>query len=842
MMSLRQVAAAITPSLVISIALTSSAFAQDAGSPAGSGAAPPPIVAASQANAPRTVDEIVVTAQKRTQTLQNVPIVVTTISRQLLLDTGVKDIKDLTLLTPGLIVTSTGNETSTSARIRGVGTVGDNIGLEPSVGVVIDDVYRPRNGVGFGDLGDVDRIEVLKGPQGTLFGKSTSAGVINVLTSKPSFDFGGDAEFTVGNYNTYGGSIAVTGPLVGDKVAGSLYFTDRHRDGFYSVVTGQGPRTQDDDQNRNYFALRGQILALPDDQTTIRLIGDYSHRDEHCCVAVVKDQGVAGPIIATLAGAGGGEPQVPNPYDRNAFANQSTTQNVIDWGLSGEITYKLPNTDAAITSITAYRGWKTVYGQDPDFTNADVLVRNAGDANSDRFDVFSQELRFAGTYDNLDYLVGGFYSNEDLHSNYSLQFGKQYDVFLNYLIGTLGGFGENPNLLKGFFGPNATFTPGGGSIDRYHQTDNSYAFFTNETLHITDALDLNGGLRFTDDQKDLSAVSTNTNNAGRACSAINANPLTRAIPAFQQVVDIACLPFENPAFAHFSDHQDSVERNLSGTAKLSYRLSPELLGYVSYARGYKAGGFNLDRVGCPNAPGCALGSLTAVRDTGFPAEFADSYEVGVKSTLLDRTLLLNATLFLQHYRNFQLNTFNGLVFVVDSVPDVYSRGVDADFVWLPTADLSFQGGITIASTKFTEGDQSSLTANGQQFLGKPGSRLPLAPLYSWSLSGTYSHNVMADLVGRATVGIKYSSSYNTGSDLDPRKEQDAFALVNARLAIGPESGRYSVELWAENLFDTRYQQVAFDAPFQNVPTNSVGVIDAFLGAPRTFGATFRLKF
>lgn len=249
-MRLRHEASAIAASVAMSIA--SAALAQNTGDPAAS-----PTTATSQANTQHTVDEIVVTAQKRTQSLQNVPIVVTTVNRELLLDMGVKDIKDLTLLTPGLIVTTTSNETSTSARIRGVGTVGDNIGLEPSVGVVIDDVYRPRNGVGFGDLGDVDRIEVLKGPQGTLFGKSTSAGVINVITSKPSFDFGGDAEFTVGNYNNFGGSVAVTGPLVGDTVAGSLYFADRHRDGFYDVVTGQGPRTANDDQNRNYFTLRG---------------------------------------------------------------------------------------------------------------------------------------------------------------------------------------------------------------------------------------------------------------------------------------------------------------------------------------------------------------------------------------------------------------------------------------------------------------------------------------------------------------------------------------------------------------------------------------------------------
>ena len=221
---------------------------------------------------------------------------------------------------------------------------------------------------------------------------------------------------------------------------------------------------------------------------------------------------------------------------------------------------------------------------------------------------------------------------------------------------------------------------------------------------------------------------------------------------------------------------------------------------------------------------------------------ADSFEIGLKSTLLDRTLILNGTFFYQHFSNFQLNTFTGLVFVVDSVPDVYSKGIDADFVWLPTAELSFQGGVTIADTRFSDGDQASLSANGQQFLGAPGSRLPLAPLVSASLSGTYSHPLSADLIGRFTAGGKFSSSYNTGSDLDPRKEQSAFAIFNARVAVGPESQRYSVELWAENLFDTRYQQVAFDAPFQGAPNNATGVIDTFLGAPRTFGATLRVKF
>jgi iron complex outermembrane receptor protein len=191
------------------------------------------------------VEDIIVTAQKREQNLQDVPIVVTALSQEALQGAGVHDIKDLQILTPGLIVTSTSNEAITTARIRGVGTVGDNPGLESSVLVTIDGVYRPRNGVGFGDLGNLQRIEVLKGPQGTLFGKNASAGVINIITETPSFTFGANAELTGGNYGQMGGSAYITGPIVADTLAGSLYFADRQRDGYLDVVTSPGPRTND---------------------------------------------------------------------------------------------------------------------------------------------------------------------------------------------------------------------------------------------------------------------------------------------------------------------------------------------------------------------------------------------------------------------------------------------------------------------------------------------------------------------------------------------------------------------------------------------------------------------
>ena len=831
-----------------------------------------------------TVDTIVVTAQKRKENLQDVPIVVTVVNKQLLQDSGVKDIKDLSKLTSGLTVTSTASEATTTARIRGVGTVGDNPGLEPSVGVVIDGVYRPRNGVGFNDLGDVDQIEVLKGPQGTLFGKSTSAGVISITTAEPTFKTGGSAEFTAGNYNEIGGSAEVHGALPvlgGDKVAGSFYFADRHRDGFYDVVTGQGPRTQDASDNEDFYTVRGQLLFRPDSNLTARVIADYTHRNENCCAAVVKSNSLpldpghgtvnAQQLIAGLGGAGGGEAQTPDPYSRLAYQNQPSLQNIVDEGVSAQIDYKMPSINASITSITAFRNWKLTDGNDVDFSNADILQLPTGDQNSTQFQDFSQEIRFAGTYDKLDFLVGGFYANEYLRDNFALLEGNQFGTYLSELFSTISTGTPNPGFLNATFGPNANFPGGDGGVDRYRQRDDDYSIFTNDTYHFTKQFDVNVGLRYTIDNKVLNSSNQNVG-TGAGCQAVDSSSLTTQFGLIPQaLLNTVCLPFESPAFNNFNNHQSESTSNTSGTVKAVYRFSPELLTYVSYAKGFKAGGFNLDRVGCPNGQpftgtgpipqgSCPVATIppnpfgtggtkivtaiTADTNTFFKPEYSDSIEAGAKTTLFDRRLLLNATLFYEKFSNFQYNTFNGLVFVVDSLPAVYSKGLDTDFLWRPTRDLNVQGGLTIASTRFshTDGNSTSGVLSTSGFLGAAGSRLPLAPQYSASIEATYTYHLPHDYMVRFNYGTKFNSKYNTGSDEDPRKEQTGYFVADGRIIFGPQNGRYDIELWAENLFDTNYEQVAFDSGFQNAPTNATGLIDAFLGNPRTFGATLRAKF
>ncbi|MBA2932656.1 TonB-dependent receptor [Sphingomonas sp. CGMCC 1.13654] len=831
-------------------------FAASSFSSALAQAAPAPRPVAT-GDAPRSVDEIIVTAQKRSENLQNVPIVVTTVNRQLLQDSGVKDIKDLALLAPGLLVTSTTSEASTTARIRGIGTVGDNAGLESSVGVVIDGVYRPRNGVGFGDLGNVDRIEVLKGPQGTLFGKSATAGVINILTAAPKNKFGIDAEVEAGNYGDIGGSAEITGPIVNDKVAASLYFADRHRDGFFDVDTGPGPRTSTHDTNRDFYTIRGQLLFTPSDTFKARVIADYSKRHEECCIAVITRASqepapnLANNIVAAL---GGNDGDPAHPYRRQAYANQPDGQRVRDAGISLQADWDIgPGT---LTSISAYRDWRNISGFDADFSTADIDYLPPDKSNSTRFRTFSQELRYAGTSGNLDWLIGGFYSHEKLNQNTSVRVGSDFTPYLSLLFSSLVEGAPDPTFLQtGLTFPfvgGVNYAAGSGSLDRYRQLDKTYALFTNETYHFSDALSLNVGLRYSIDDKVLNQTSSNIGN-GAGCAAANAafgileavNPAAAAQLA--QVNETMCLPFLSPGYNNFTNRQSHTEHAPTGTAKLAYRFGPELMVYASYARGYKAGGFNLDRVECTvGEADCLPGSaavITPIRNTRFHDETNNAFEVGEKATLLDRKLLLNAALFYQSYKNFQLNTFNGLVFVVDSIPKVISKGVDADFVWFADPKLTFQGGITVADTRYhlNSAELADLELR-TGFQGGRHSRLSLAPLYSASLSGTFTQPIGEDYQLRFNMGAKYSSKYNTGSDLDPGKEQKGYVLANARLGFGPTNKRWSVEMWTENMFNTHYKQVAFDNGFQNVPTNATGVLDAFLGAPRTFGATLRLHY
>ena len=788
--------------------------------------------AETQANAAddAVISEIIVTAQKRAQNLQDVPIVVTAVSGQLLQDTGVKDIKDLAILAPGLIVTSTTNESITTARIRGIGTVGDNPGLESSVGVVVDGVYRPRNGVGFGDLGELERVEVLKGPQGTLFGKNTSAGVINILTKQPEFEFKANGEVGAGNFNDFEAAASVTGPLVADKLAGRLYAARRKRDGFYDVSIANGPRADTDDANRDFYTVRGQLLFKPMEALDVRLIADYSKRDEICCAATQLNNGASAPIINFLA-ADTGVAIPADPFGRNAFANRRSAQDIEDRGVSAEVNWDLPIFGGSqLTSISSYRNWELVSGADIDFTSADIWFRSDDGRNSNQFKQFSQELRLAGQAEKLNWLVGGFYANEKLSYLSQIGFGSDFERY----YGLLFSGGTNPNRISQFTGlpVGASYPLDGGLADTFNQKSDSFALFTNNSYAFTDALEGTVGLRYTTEDKDLDSQFLNIGGGAAGCAASRARrAFLTALPA--SYFSLGCGTYADPAFNNVATQQNISESEWSGTAKLAYRFTADVMSYVSYAKGYKAGGFNLDRERIVSPVlGAADPNSLADPDTSFGSESVDSYELGTKTTWFDNSLLLNATAFYQSFEDFQLNVFTGISFVVTSIPEVTSQGVDLDFLWrAPGRRFSLQGGTTYADTQY---GNFTPTAGIPSLL--PNNQMSFAPKWSGSLSATYGTPLGGNFQWRANVGAKTTSHYNTGSDLNPAKEQGSFTLLNARLGFGDIQDRWMLEAWGANLTDRGYYQVVIDAPLQT------GVYDGFLGAPRTYGLTLRANF
>ena len=891
----KQLAVAVFAALAAMSALP--AFAQDA--------AP----AQQKQEEAKTLDTMVVTAQKREEQMQDVPIVVTSLSQQALQDSGVRDIKDMQILVPGLTVTSTQNEAITTARIRGIGTVGDNLGLESSVGVVIDGVYRPRNSVGFGDLGELERIEVLKGPQGTLFGKNTSAGVINVVTRRPDQEMGGEGEVTFGNYGALGLAGWFNAPL-GEYAAFRVYAAHRDRDGWMTVEPGVGPRSESEDYDQNFRTVRAKLLIQPSDNVEVLISADASKRDENCCTAVQLVSGGTAPIIN---GVGGGNAiAIPaNPWARVAYSNRSTAQKIDDRGVQAEVNVDLDMFGGAtFTSVTGGRDWDTVNGRDFDFTGADLLYSNPEESESyNRFKTFSQEFRLTGSTDKVDWLVGMFYANEDLDKTESYRIGAGYEPYLSTLVGssalpqmkaaldptlaylsaqyqlplTMSFNPLNPAIFMSQFSGQTygTTFAGFGALDKYEQNAKSLALFTNNTWHATEALDVTLGLRYTREKKSLESVYENPNN-GLACAASLASPgagvarllaarITNLsqLPAAQQAALIGqlttalatsaagqsliggvlgrmCLPWSNAQHDGRVTEQSRSENEWSGTLKFAYRWNEQAMTYFSAARGYKAGGFNLDRVQSATGFSDGAAGITPVDDTSFPGEFVDSYELGAKTTWAGGNLLLNGALFHQTYSDFQLNSFLGTSFVVRSIPKVTSQGLDAELLWQATPGLMLQTGLVYADTKYGKNIPGGDFTFPGQLYKLPGGQMSFAPEWSLSASLTYEWDIGSDMEGRFNIGAKWLSEYNTGSDLDAEKMQDAYAVMNARIGIGSRDRKWQLELWGMNILDEDYVQVGFDGPLQAVgspsPGDPMNTYNAFLGAPRTYGATLRFRF
>lgn len=816
----------------------------------------------------RTVDVITVTAQQREESAQDVPISIGAYDSEALAAAGVQDIKDLISIAPGLMVTSTQSETITTARIRGIGTVGDNFGLESSVGVYIDGVFRSRNGVGFGDLGELERIEVLRGPQGTLFGKNTSAGVLNIVTAAPEFEFGGHAEARLGDYGLRRYEVGMTGPLAEDVLAGRINYINGRRDGFTSlIIEDNGAVSVGDSETQDYETVRGQLLWTPSASVEGRIIADYTTRDELCCSAVSYDYTAT---AAALVGAvtppilGGGVVFPADPEARVAFANRPYEQNVDDWGISGEFDIDLPV--GTLTSVTAFRNWTNSRSQDIDYSAADIAYRDA-DNNYTDLTRFSQELRLTGQTDNLDWLVGGFFSHEELRLGDAIRYGEDWEPFL----GLIASGGTNPAFISqtlntlatgGITGvpglpgytplPAGSFFPEGSGVsqDVYDQTATSWAIFTHNTYQLTDALSITAGLRYTNENKDVYATFDTASTPGCSILETYANfnpatqwdPITAFGPTLGALGGFLCLPYARSGLDANGYDRERSDEELSGTLRLTYDVSDDIMIYTGYSRGFKAGGFNLDRQ--LNGPRDATGYTNA--DSSFAPEIIDSYEAGFKSQLFGNVVQLNGNVFFQQVEDFQLNTFNGLAFVVESVDESESMGLELDAFWAtPVPGLDLSAGYAYVNTEYTTVNTGDPLVDAIQ-----GKDYSLAPEHYLTGQALYERPVLDRFLFTAALDGRWVSEYNTGSDLDPEKVQDAFALINARVGFGREDGAWSVEVWGRNLTDETYAQVAFDAFAQgsraapgtsNAPRGTASYM-AFLGAPRTWGVTLRTEW
>jgi outer membrane receptor protein involved in Fe transport len=779
------------------------------------------------------VEEIVVTAQRRAQSVRDVPLAVSAFSEQTLERAGINDIKELAVLSPSLVVTSTQAETAgTTIRIRGIGTTGDNVGLESSVAVFIDGVYRNRNNVALTDLGNVERIEVLRGPQGTLFGKNASAGSIQVITRGPDTEklriYG---NLSYGDYDFTQMQAGVSGPVAGDRLALSLDGTLTRRDGFVTDIANPGVEYND----RDRWQLRGQASSQLTENLKLRAIADVSSRDENCCAAVTT---VVGPTAGAIAFAGGSLVNPPRPDDfvMTSNANRGYRSEVDEYGVSAELTWDTGIGE--LTSITAWRNWEASRSQDPDFTSADIVFRPPGSRND--FETLSQEFRLAGQAGRLDWLVGAFYVSEDLVLNEPIRAGSGYEAYFNALLAPQG---LSLSFLTGL-PAGSVFTAGQGAVsDRFDQKSDSYAIFTHNIWSFTDRLDGIFGLRYTTEEKDLSARLLADNPACIAAATRLGNG-TIPVQTAPAVIRVPCLPLINPLVdGNYAGSR--TDREWTGTLGLSYDLTETWLAYASYSRGYKAGGFNLDRAGLSNplVPP-PFGGTPAVNDLEFDPETVDSFEIGAKGSLWDDRLQLAVTTFYSEFQDFQLNLFTGLNFIVLNLEEVTSKGVELEFQAAVTEGLTLSGGVAYTDASYDDGNADPIDPTTLTPVPLAGRRLTNAPYWTATAVASYERPISERLAGFINVNYRFTGDMNTGSDLDAEKRQASFALWDLRVGIGDADDRWRFEVWAQNLFDQTYRQVAIDAPLQGSGTGpgSTQTFAAFLGDPRLWGATVRVKF
>ena len=891
----------------------------------------------------RRLGTIEVTATRRDGvTVQDVPIAVTAYDAELLEQVNFQRANDLNQLSPSVVV-GQGQSASagTNISIRGIGTGADNFGFEPAVGIFVDGVYRTRTGSGVQELPELAGVEVLRGPQGTLFGRNTSAGVVSIRTAKPTFEPSAHAGVTIGNFNNLEFEGGVSGE-VAENFAARFDFRWRERDGFIDDINNPDADINDIDR----FLVRGQLL-YEKGNTDLRLIADYSETNENCCAATIRQTGLlaavdlglpTGPLngFNAIAGANGsigileGTDPGDDGFRTGAFSpNRSFSDEVQDWGVSAEINHDFGN--VKVTSITSLRNFDSTRSQDIDFSGIDAAARD-GTTNADL--VFTQELRAQGTaFDGrLDWLVGGFYLNEQIETFDTIQLGADFapaaDLVLTgnagtpaQFFGTLGPqvpaflFTDNAGLVTGGALPGATVpfaviagsplfpviindatnlaiasligsgadptAPGfadlvagsvggfvvdaagglgltpiifpapevnSGAFDTFDQTTNAIAIFTHNEFQVTDKLTLTGGLRYNYEDKgiratltgDVASCQARLDAGNDAIQLLTAIGQTAAIGPTIGALALACNSAVDTTLNGLSGGTESrTESEFTGSVKASYSVTPDFLVYSSYSRGFKSGGFDLNRGSFDSL--FAIGDGPQLTDLEFEEETVNAYEVGIKTSWLDGRYTVNATGFFQDVQDFQQNVFNGTNFIVSS-SDVESFGIELDLLAQPIDGLVVQSGFLWADVTRAE----DLTVGGFA----PADR-QIGARFTATGSATYTFPLVGDIEGYAHANARWQSNVNlatfgaldpanafnavTGDSLDALNNGDV-TIANARVGVQTSDGKYNLSVFAENVFQTDFNAGAFEVP------TLTGTFASFPNDPRVWGVELRARF
>jgi iron complex outermembrane recepter protein len=805
-------------------------------------------------------DEIIVTATKREQTLQDVPISVSVTSAAAIERAQVRDLIDLQTLVPSLKVGQLQSSANTNFIIRGFGNGANNAGIEPSVGVFIDGVYRSRSASQIGDLANIQRVEVLRGPQSTLFGKNASAGIISVVTKAPQFEFGGGAEISYGNYDALVVKANVTGPIA-ETLAFALEANYNKRDGYIDVVN---LATKSNDRNR--YGVRGQLLWEPNDNVKLRLIGDYDKIDEVCCGVANVVNGPTGAVIGLL----GGNLDRNNPFSYTTYANIESVNKIKNYGFSGQLDWDL--TDAiSMTSISAYRAVRSFTNQDSDFTSADLIGDNRAKT---AINTFTQELRFASDYDGIfNFLLGGFYFKEDITIDSQLTFGRDFRNYANALAG--GNYiGLEPTLrfLNGLPAPTATTqfgAQGQGRFEHYDYKNESYSIFGQVDLSLTDALTLTGGFNYTHDSKAAATNNVSTDvfsNIDLVQTGANAGflPAARAQPCGGTTVTngVNCNAFLGlrplqfiPRFLNFPNAVESgrtSDNDLSYTLRAAYKFSSNLSAYATYATGFKATSFNLSTDSRPFATdfipgspaqspapaaspirtaGLALNNLTSGTRYAGP-EDAAVYEIGVKGSW--QGFGFNLAVFKQILKGFQSNVFTGTGFVLGNAEKQSTQGMEIDATITPTKGLNFTASYTYLDPKFDKFTGGSAFNAGNNIVPTDlTGRTPTGiSKHSVAVGGTYNIDIGGDNAIILHTDFAMNSAYQIAQGLRYKAAPES---LNASLAFAMGNG-LEISVWGRNLTEPKFNPVIFASVAQS------GSLSGYPSPPKTYGASARFKF